>query len=84
MDINSVLELNISDAQMLMKAAGVLEAQEQLALMQACDYPHMKAQARSKLYNQIRKRAVSHMESKERALTTEELARVLGRNFNGK
>lgn len=71
-------ELYNSDFQQLLQAIPVLEAQEALSLLKVEDWPHMKKDARSKLYKDLNKAAnPTIMKEEKKALSTADLAALL-------
>lgn len=80
LNLDEVYRLENCEATVLIQAIQALEAQEHLAYLRMHDWPHMKKDARNKLFRDLNKLANPVILREERKpLTTEDLAAILNR-----
>lgn len=80
MSLEEVYSLDNDESLLLMQACHALEAQENITSLRIQDWPHMKKEARSKLFRDLNKLANPVILREERKpLTTQDLAAILNR-----
>lgn len=80
MSLNDVYGMTHEEAMLLLQACAALEAQENITMLRVEDWPHLKKEARSKLFRDLNKLANPVILREERKpLTTQDLAAILNR-----
>ena len=78
-----VLNMKVIDFEILYQAITAIEAQEALLMLEVSDYPHLKPNARKKVYKRLQKLAYP-AQKEEKALSMEEVSRILQGSLSGR
>lgn len=81
LDFDTIKQMPCDEFDIYWQSIEIIEAQEQLMQMNISDYPHIKQTSREKLHRSIHD--IAFPKDQKKALTTDDVAKALGRSLNG-